>query len=300
MKILVPVDGSKNSLNAVQFIGSRKTLLGSEPKIELLNVQLPLPARACRLVGQDAIQRYYEDEAEKVFEPSRKILEKEGYQASEAFTVGEAAPTIAKAAEDIDADLIVMGSRGQSALKGLFFGSVSNGVLAQSKRPMLVIRDELPTPADSLRVGIAIDGSKYGRAAVRYVLKHLPLFGTQATFYLINVVSDYAGAVMPDMAGMALPALSEEEVLELQREEFNEAMDPLRPLFAKSAVKTKEICLVGNPGDEISAFARKRKLDIIGMGSHGYGRFKSAVMGSVATRIAASSNVPLLVIRTAS
>ena len=43
MKILVPVDGSKNSLNAVQFIGSRKTLLGSEPKIELLNVQLPLP-----------------------------------------------------------------------------------------------------------------------------------------------------------------------------------------------------------------------------------------------------------------
>lgn len=76
MKILVPVDGSKNSLSAVQFIGSRKTLLGSEPKIELLNVQLPLPARACRLVGQDAIQRYYEDEAEKVFEPSRKILEK--------------------------------------------------------------------------------------------------------------------------------------------------------------------------------------------------------------------------------
>ena len=136
---------------------------------------------------------------------------------------------------------------------------------------MLVIRDELPTPADSLRVGIAIDGSKYGRAAVRYVLKHLPLFGTQATFYLINVVSDYAGAVMPDMAGMALPALSEEEVLELQREEFNEAMDPLRPLFAKSAVKTKEICLVGNPGDEISAFARKRKLDIIVMGSHGTG-----------------------------
>ena len=95
-------------------------------------------------------------------------------------------------------------------------------------------------------------------------------------------MSDYAGAVMPDMAGMALPALSEEEVLELQREEFNEAMDPLRPLFAKSAVKTKEICLVGNPGDEISAFARKRKLDIIVMGSsrlralqersHGLGR----------------------------
>ena len=76
MKILVPVDGSKNSLNAVQFIGSRKTLLGSEPKIELLNVQLPLPARACRLVGQDAIQRYYEDEAEKVLNPPVRSLKR--------------------------------------------------------------------------------------------------------------------------------------------------------------------------------------------------------------------------------
>lgn len=297
MKILVPVDGSANSLNAVSFIASRQTLLGTEPDIELLNIQLPLPARACRLVGQDAIQRYYEDEAEKVFEPSRKILEKEGFHAKEAFTVGEAGPSITKAAEDLDADLIVMGSRGQSALKGLFFGSVSNSVLAQSKRPLLIIRGELPEPGDALRVGIAIDGSKYGRAAVRYALKHLPLFGSKASFYLMNVVSDYAGAVMPDMAGMALPALSEEEVLELQREEFNEAMEPLRPLFAKAAIRTKEVCLVGNPGDEIAAFARKRRLDVIIMGSHGYGRFKSAVMGSTATRIAASSNVPILVIR---
>ena len=288
MRILVPVDGSTNSLNAVSFIATRTTLLGSNPDIELLNVQLPLPARACRLVGQDAIQRYY---------PARKILEKVGFKASESFVVGEPAPSIAKAAEKTGADLIVMGSRGQSALKGLFFGSVSNGVLAQTKCPMLVIRGKVPTEGDALRVGIAVDGSKFGRAAVRYAIKHVSLFGTGANFYLLNVVSDYAGAVMPDMAGMALPALSEEEVLDLQREEFNEAVEPLRPLLAKAAVKTKEVCLVGNPGDEIAAFAKKRKLDIIVMGSHGYGRFKSAIMGSTATRIAASGDVPLLVIR---
>lgn len=297
MRILVPVDGSTNSLNAVSFISTRTTLLGSAPEIELLNVQLPLPARACRLVGQEAIQRYYEDEAEKVFEPARKILEKVGFKASESFVVGEPAPSIARAAEKTGADLIVMGSRGQSALKGLFFGSVSNGVLAESKCPMLVVRGAVQPAGDALKVGIAVDGSKYGRAAIRYALRHISLFGTGANFYLLNVVSDYAGAVMPDMAGMALPALSEEEVLDLQREEFNEAVEPLRPLLAKAAVKTKEVCLVGNPGDEIAAFAKKRKLDLIVMGSHGYGRFKSAIMGSTATRIAASGDVPLLVIR---
>ena len=268
MRILVPVDGSPNSMNSLEFIAGRTTLLGSNPTIELLNVQLPLPARACRLVGQDALTRYYEDEAEKVFEPARRVLQKVGFTANETFVIGEPVESITKTAEKVGADLIVMGSRGQSAIKGLFFGSVSNGVLAQSKCPLLVLRDKLPTQTDALKVGIAVDGSKYGRAAVRYALRHISLFGTGAQFYLINVVSDYAGAVMPDMAGMALPALSEEEVLELQKEEFNEAIDPLRPLFSKAAVRPHEVCLVGNPGDEIAAFAKKRKLDLIVMGSH--------------------------------
>lgn len=297
MRILVPVDGSTNSLNAVSFIATRKTLLGHHPDIELLNVELPLPSRACRLVGQDALTRYYEDEAEKVFEPARRLLNKVGFQAKESFVVGEAAESIAQTAEKLDTDLIVMGSRGQSALRGLFFGSVSNGVLAQTKCPMLIIRGKQAPQGDALRVGIAVDGSQFGRAAVRYVLKHLQLFGEGATFYLMNVVSDYAGAVMPDMAGMALPALSEDEVLQLQKDEFEEAVNPLRSLFEQQGLAPQEVCLVGNPGDEIAAFADKKKLDIIVMGSHGYGRFKAAIMGSTATRIAAVGDVPLLIIR---
>ena len=106
-----------------------------------------------------------------------------------------------------------------------------------------------------------------------------------------------SGVSMPDMAGMALPALSESEVLELQKKEFGEAVDPIRPILAKAGLTPKEVCLVGNPGDEIAAFAKKKKLDLVVMGSHGYGRFKSAVMGSTATRIAAQGDVPILLIR---
>ena len=169
MRILVPVDGSENSMHAVEFIASRTTLLGSNPEIEVLNVQLPLPARACRLVGQDSLTRYYEDEAAKVFEPVRAELNKVGFQAGEAFLVGEASDSIAAEAEKFGADLIVMGSRGQTALRGLFFGSVSNGVLAKSKCPVLMLRDKAAPQSDALKVGIAVDGSKYGRAAVRYL-----------------------------------------------------------------------------------------------------------------------------------
>ena len=57
--------------------------------------------------------------------------------------------------------------------------------------------------------------------------------------------------------------------------------------------------LYGDVGDVIAEHAEEEKYDMIVMGSHGYGRFKAAVMGSTATRIAATGDVPLLIIRQA-
>ena len=297
MKILVPIDGSSYSENSLSFVASRTSLLGHTPEIELLVVLDPLPARAARLVGKDSLTRYYEEEAEKIFEPARKFLSDKHITVTEAFMVGDPSEKIAEEAVRLDADLVIMGSRGRTALAGLFLGSVTNGVLARTKNPILIVRNKAVPETDAMRVGIAVDGSKFGVAAVKYLVRHKELFGEGASFYLINVASDYAGAVMPDMAGMALPALSESEVLELQKKEFGEAVDPIRPILDKAGIKPKEVCLVGNPGDEIAAFAKKKKLDLVVMGSHGYGRFKSAVMGSTATRIAAQGDVPILLIR---
>ena len=299
MKILLPIDGSEYSKNAIDFVASRTTVLGNNPTIELLNIQVPLPARASRLVGREALDRYYEEEADKVFTSARKVLKRDNITVTEAYRIGAPDEMIAQEADKLPADLIVMGSRGLTALKGLIMGSVTTGVLARTKCPVLLLRGKEAPLTDALRVGLAVDGSKYGMAAVNHVLKAIDFFGKGAQFYLINVVNDYAGAVMPDMAGMALPALSESEVLELQKKEFAETVDPLRPLFEKAGLKPTEVCLVGNPSDEIAAFAKKNKLDLIVMGSHGYTRFKSAVMGSTATHIAAEGNVPLLIIRAA-
>ena len=71
------------------------------------------------------------------------------------------------------------------------------------------------------------------------------------------------------------------------------------PLFAEAGITPKTVGLVGNAGDEIAAFAQNEGLDLVVMGSHGYGRIKSAVMGSTATRIASRGTVPLLVTQVA-
>jgi nucleotide-binding universal stress UspA family protein len=287
MRILVPVDGSKFSRTAVNFVASRSTLVGSNPDIEVLNVQLAIPTRATRVVGRDVVASYYTDEAEKALKPARARLQKAGLEPVVRFTVGNPAAEISAAAAKGKADLIVMGSHGRSALKGLLVGSVTNAVLRARETP----------PADSLRLGIAVDGSKFGREAVRFVVRHRDLFGARPDITLIHVVADFAGALMPDMAGIALPAYSEEDIRAMQKRAFDTALAPVRKLFEKAGLAASEVCLAGNPGDEIAAFARKRKLDLVVMGSHGYGAFKAAVMGSVATRVAATSDVPLLLVR---
>ena len=166
MKILVPIDGSSYSENSLSFVASRTSLLGQTPEIELLVVLDPLPARAARLVGKDSLTRYYEEEAEKIFEPARKFLADKHITVTEAFMVGDPSEKIAEEAVRLDADLVIMGSRGRTALAGLFLGSVTNGVLARTKNPILIVRNKAVPETDAMRVGIAVDGSKFGVAAV--------------------------------------------------------------------------------------------------------------------------------------
>ena len=83
----------------------------------------------------------------------------------------------------------------------------------------------------------------------------------------------------------------------MQDKAYEAAMRPVRKLLKNAAgVKATEVRLTGTPDDELSGYAKK-KLDVLAMGSHGYGVFKSAVLGSVATRVVAHGEIPLLLIR---
>lgn len=299
MKILVPIDGSKYSMAAVEFIASRDALIGTDPTVELLNVQGTIPSHVARAVGKDMIRRYQQDEADKVLKPSLAILEKAGVSATAMWRPGRVGEEIARLADGEAVDLIVMGSRGHGAIAGLFIGSTTNHVLALTKRPVLLVRDKSMPRAESLKVGIAVDGSKYGRAAVKYVLRHGELFGSSPTLTLLHVVPDFAESVMPDMAGIALPAFDSQEVKAMQEKAYDTVFTPIRKLLAKAKVKAEEARLVGSAGDVIADHAKTKRLDVLVMGSHGHGGFKAAVLGSTAMRVAGQCGTPLLLIREA-
>ncbi len=271
MKILLPVDGSDYSRSAVDFVASRSTLIGTSPDVQVMNVQFAVPPRAARAVGKTALSEYYADESDKALKPALRRLAKAGVQATPRAVVGSPGEEIAAAAAAGKVDVIVMGSHGRSALRGLLMGSVTNDVLARSQVPMLVLRGKSAPTTDTLKVDIAVDGSKYGLAAVKYVLRNAALFGAKPDLTIIHVASDLAGAIMPDMSGIALPPFSDEEIRALQQKSFETAVAPVRRLLAKLPASRPAKCAWRAIPATSSAYAKKKKLDVLAMGSHGYG-----------------------------
>ena len=299
MRILLPIDGSTFSKAALAFIASRSSLIESRPDVELLNVQYPVSARVARGAGRELVQDYQESESSKVIKPALAGLKRAGLRAQSRAVIGNPGAEVGRIAAEDAADLIVMGSHGHTGFKNLLFGSVTQAVLASCNTPLLVLRSDAVPKKDSLKLGIALDGSKYGVAAVRFVVKHQALFGAAPSLVLIHVVPDLLNLVVPGFFGDApVPGFKPEQVAEMQRAAFERAMAPARRLLQGTALQVTEAQLSGNnPGDAIAAYATKNKLDVLAIGSHGEGALRSMVLGSVATRVAAKCRNALLLIQ---
>ena len=298
MRILIPVDGSSFSKSAIAFVASRTALIEHQPDVELLNIQDPISARVKRAAGKDLVESYQASEANKVLKPCLATFKRAGLVARGKYVVGSPGSTVGKIAAEGAADLIVMGSHGHTGLRSVLFGSVTNTVLASCTAPLLVLRDVVPKN-DSLRIGIALDGSKYGGAMVKFVAKHLDLFGPAPSVTLLHVVPDLLNLVVPGFFGeMPVPGFEPAQIEAMQHAALEQAMAVPRKLLAAAGLQGKEVRLIGNnPGDEIAAYVKKNKLDILVLGSHGRGAMRSVSLGSVSTRVAAKCQLPLLLIR---
>ena len=140
MNILLAVDGSDASDRAAKHVVQLSKQLAEAPKLTLVNVSLPLLKAASSKLGRKATAEYYASNSEYAVHKARRILERAKLDFTEVFLVGDPAGEIARFADKLDAEVIVMGSRGQTALKSLLLGSVTTKVLAQSKVPLTVIR----------------------------------------------------------------------------------------------------------------------------------------------------------------
>jgi len=142
MKILLAVDGSKNSLAAVDCLIEHAGWYREKPVVELLTVHAPLPKlpNFRKVVSKAQIDRYYQEEGETCLAAARTRLERSGISHEARVLVGPTAETIVKHAKDTSCDLICVGTRGMTELGQALQGSTATKVVHISPLPVLLVK----------------------------------------------------------------------------------------------------------------------------------------------------------------
>lgn len=138
LKLLVPVDGSRNSQFAVQHV-VKQFMNNSAMEIHLLNVQSPFSRDVARFVSRKSLHDYHRDQAEKALGPARQLLDGYGIPYSAHSEVGDRAKAIADAARRLHCDQIVMSTARKNSLTRLIENSLTNKVLELTTVPVEVI-----------------------------------------------------------------------------------------------------------------------------------------------------------------
>jgi nucleotide-binding universal stress UspA family protein len=145
--LLVPVDGSDHAHKAVEIAGDLASKYGA--RVTVLHVVRPEPlalgAQALRefraLERGGAPEKFLYEIAQRFVDREADFLHEKGLDnVGRAIETGDPASRIVEHARDHMIDLIVMGSRGASDLKGLLLGSVSHKVAQIAPCMCLTVR----------------------------------------------------------------------------------------------------------------------------------------------------------------
>ena len=134
-KILVALDGSKNSQRgldiAIYFARQHHT------KLTGIHVICNIPKDFQKLTYPEKPLLI---EAEKIMDNAKKISAQNGILFEKKISFGAIGSEIIKFAKSLDYDMIVIGARGQGAIREIFLGSVSNYVIHKSSIPVLLVK----------------------------------------------------------------------------------------------------------------------------------------------------------------
>lgn len=141
---------------------------------EMVRMLRDIPAvRQARLnllhVVPEQVGESFTEHSQKAAGIAAEAVQRLGLNPSDVNTIirqGDTKQTVLQVADEINSDLIVMGSRGMSRLQSILSNSASQYVFQLSTRPMLLVRDDLYIRHIN-RVLVTIDGTGVGDDALK-------------------------------------------------------------------------------------------------------------------------------------
>ena len=288
--ILVPTDGSGDARLAVQVAADLARRTGAA--LHLAHAWQLMLYAGDHLVYSTALPSdyltMYEEAGRAILaEESERVATLGGTVAATHLLQGRPADTMVDLARTIDADLIVIGSRGLGPLRRLVLGSVSDGIAHHAPCPVLTVRGgDAAWPPQ--RVIIGHDGSAAAERAAQ-------LAGQLTTLYAAkgHLVHAYQPVLILDLDEPHAARRRDELIGEAET-----ALAARATTLAKAFGESPETRLaIDDPAALLVATAESQPTSaLIVVGSRGLGAFQRFRLGSTSTKVLHAAHCPVLIV----
>ncbi len=286
-RILLATDGSESATLA----GSAAADISNKTAAELhvVHVWTDVPPPVYPGPSLDHYSRLARDEAGRLLRRQAWNARVAGGRvAGEHLREGLPAEQIISLAEELEVDLVVVGSRRMGRVKRLIAGSVSERVVHRASCPVLIVCGGTSWPAG--RVVVADDGSGPARKAGDLAAEIANLSGAE-----VVVVRAYEHPPEPVGGWSAQDRRELDEVLLRNRRDLKKRAEQLEEIV-RCRPKTRLIKSKAAPAMNLVAEEGEGERTLFAIGSRGLGAPKRALLGSVSTAVLRAADGPVLVV----
>lgn len=135
------------------------------------------------------------------------------------------------------------------------------------------------------KILVPVDGSKYAEKALENACELSK--SSKASITIIYVVDK----------SNVLTYLDRREYLVLLRKFGEKVLEKSRNVALKHEIKSKQVLNVGKPANEIIKYSKKENIDLIVVGSRGFGKLAKLFLGSVSNRLANHAKCSVLIVK---
>ncbi|HEX2728560.1 MAG TPA: universal stress protein [Rubrobacteraceae bacterium] len=276
MTILLATDGSDDAAVATKAATDLAEKTGSG--LHLVHAWRPLAHYAYPSFTSEGYSPPFERVAREILEEQvERVGRAGGTVLGSHLEMGRPMEVILRLAGEIEAGLIVLGSRGRGPVRRVLLGSVSEGVVHHSRCPVLVARggEEAWPPS---KVVIGDDGSEEAKGAGELAASIGKLFA--ATVKLVRAVPRFPKIPDlpedgPDLYGRAVGEYLQEQerALRVRASELEELLE----------IKPEANVRVGDAAAVLEEVGEESTL--VAVGSRGLDAVRRMTLGSVSTKV---------------
>jgi nucleotide-binding universal stress UspA family protein len=296
MHFLLAVDGSEPSTRAAQWLATlAQTQLAL--RCTALYAQHPLMAGDVSSLAPAHISLdEREQEAALALAQISTLLESAGVAHTTQTCIGDSVDTLLSHAQSLGADALVLGRRGQGALRAALLGSVSYKVVQGAQVPVIVVGENTPVAAPAgqegdrpLKVLLALDGFPNALRAADFAAKLVQQ--SEGELHAVHVRPTFTLAE-------ALLSTRQHLLDYWADHDANAALAAPRQLMQTRGLEIHEHTSISDAPDQaIGQLAAELACDLVVMGTRGLNPLSASIMGSVSKGVLTQANVAVALVK---